>query len=82
VIPGHGRLCDEADVVEYRDMLTIVRDRVRDLIGKGLTLSQVTAAEPTKDYDGRYGATVGPWTTDMFIEAVYRSLLADVDRRR
>jgi hypothetical protein len=60
--------------VEYRDMLTIVRDRVQDLIKKGMTLEQVKAARPTLDYDGRYGATTGPWTTDMFIEAAYRDL--------
>jgi glyoxylase-like metal-dependent hydrolase (beta-lactamase superfamily II) len=82
VIPGHGRLSDEADVVEYRDMLTIVRDRVQDLIGKGLTLAQVQAAGPTKDYDGRYGASTGLWTTDMFVEAVYRSLVPVANLRR
>jgi len=74
VIPGHGRLCDEADVVEYRDMVTIVRDRVQDLVRKGMTLAQVQAARPTRDYDRRYGATSGFWTTEMFVEAVYRSL--------
>ena len=74
VIPGHGRLADEADVVEYRDMLTIVRDRIQDLVSKGKTLAEVKAARPTADYDGRYGATTGPWTTDMFIEAVYRDV--------
>jgi cyclase len=74
VVPGHGRLCDEADVVEYRDMATIIRDRIRDLIGKGMTLDQVKAAKPTQDYDTRYGATTGIWTTDMFVEAVYNSL--------
>jgi cyclase len=74
VIPGHGRLCDEADVVEYRDMVTILRDRVQDMIKKGMTLEQVKAARPTRDYDGRYGATTGPWTTDLFVEAIYRSL--------
>jgi glyoxylase-like metal-dependent hydrolase (beta-lactamase superfamily II) len=72
VIPGHGRLSDEADVVEYRDMLTIVRDRVQDLVAEGKTLAEVKAARPTLDYDGRYGATSGAWTTDMFIESVYR----------
>lgn len=82
VIPGHGRLSDEADVVEYRDMLTIVRDRVQDLIGKGLTLAQIRAAGPTKDYDGRYGANTGPWTTDMFVEAVYRSLTPNATLRQ
>jgi glyoxylase-like metal-dependent hydrolase (beta-lactamase superfamily II) len=74
VIPGHGRLADEADVVEYRDMLTIVRDRIQDLVANGKTLAEVKAAKPTLDYEGRYGATTGPWTTDMFIEAVYREL--------
>jgi len=74
VIPGHGRLCDEADVLEYRDMVTIIRDRVQDLIAKGRTLEQVRAAKPTLDYDGRYGADRGPWTTAQFVEAVYKSL--------
>ena len=74
VIPGRGRLCDEADVVEYRDMVTIIRDRIQDLIAKQLTLEQVKAARPTRDYDTEYGAATGPWTTDMFVEAVYRSL--------
>jgi cyclase len=74
VIPGHGRLCDEADVVEYRNMLTIIRDRFVDLIHKGMTLEQIKAAKPTLDYDNEYGATTGFWTTDQFIEAVYKSL--------
>ena len=74
VIPGHGRLCDEADVLEYRDMVTIIRDRIRDMVKKGMTVEQVKAARPTLDYDGRYGAKTGAWTTDMFIEAVYRNL--------
>jgi hypothetical protein len=55
-------------------MVTIIRDRVRDLKGKGMTLEQVKAARPTMDFDGRYGATAGAWTTDMFVDAVYRTL--------
>lgn len=74
VIPGHGRLCDVADVVFYQEMVTIIRDRVQDMIKKGMTLDQVKAAKPTRDYDPRYGATSGIWTTDMFVEAVYKSL--------
>ena len=74
VIPGHGRVCDRTDFVNYRDMVTIVRDRIVDLIGKGKTLEQVKAARPTLDYDGIYGANIGPWTTDMFITAVYHDL--------
>jgi cyclase len=74
VIPGHGRLCDEADVVEYRNMLTVIRDRFRDMIKKDMTLEQVKAAKPTLDYDTQYGSATGFWTTDMFIEAVYKSL--------
>jgi cyclase len=76
VIPGHGRLCDEADVVEYRDMVAIVRDRIRAMIKKGMTLEQVKAARPTFEYDPVYGAKTGAWTTDMFVEAAYRSLAA------
>ncbi len=74
VIPGRGRLSDTSDVASYRNMLVMVRDRVRDLQKKGMTLAQVKAARPTLDFDGRYGATTGAWTTDMFIEAVYTSL--------
>jgi glyoxylase-like metal-dependent hydrolase (beta-lactamase superfamily II) len=77
VIPGHGRICDEADVVEYRDMVTIVRDRIQDMIRQGMTLQQVQAAVPTFEYDPRYGSEAGPWTTGMFVEAVYRGLLAN-----
>jgi glyoxylase-like metal-dependent hydrolase (beta-lactamase superfamily II) len=77
IIPGHGRLCDEADVVEYRDMLTIVRDRMRDMIDQGMSLRQVKAARPTADYDGRYGSDTGFWTTESFIEAAYASLSSD-----
>jgi cyclase len=74
VIPGHGRVADEADVVEYRDMSTIVRDRFQDAIKTRMTLAQVKAARLVKDYEGRYGAQSGMWTTDKFVEAVYRSL--------
>jgi cyclase len=74
VIPGHGRMADENDVLWYRDMLQIVSDRIKDMIAKKMTLDQVKAAKPTLDYDGRYGSDTGPWTTAMFVEAVYRDL--------
>ena len=74
VVPGHGYLSDEHEVVEYRDMVVIVRDRIRALIRTGATLEQVKAARPTADYDTRYGALTGPWTTDMFVEAVYKTV--------
>jgi glyoxylase-like metal-dependent hydrolase (beta-lactamase superfamily II) len=74
VIPGHGRLSDSADVAYYRDMVTIIRDRVQAMIDKGQTLDQVKAARPTADYEPRYVATSGPWTTDMFVEAVFTTL--------
>ena len=74
VIPGHGRIADEADVVEYRDMTTILRDRFQEAVKKGMTLDQVKAARLVRDYEGRYGASQGFWTTDAFIEAAYRSL--------
>jgi cyclase len=74
VVPGHGRLCDQLDVVEYRDMVTIVRDRVQDGIKKGMTLDQVLAGNPAQGYTARYGSDTGTWTTKMFVEAVYESL--------
>jgi len=74
IVPGHGRISDEFDVVEYRDMVTIVRDRVQAAIAKGQTLEQLKAARPTLDWEPRYGAASGPWTTAQFVEAVYRSL--------
>jgi cyclase len=74
IVPGHGRLSDSADVAYYRDMVTVIRDRVQAMIGKGMTLEQVKAAAPTKDYDPRYGADTGAWTTARFVEAVYHSL--------
>ena len=74
VIPGHGRLSDIGDVINYREMLTIIRDRVQDMIRKGMTLEQVKAAKPTQDYDPRWGANDGFWTTTQFVEAVYKNL--------
>jgi glyoxylase-like metal-dependent hydrolase (beta-lactamase superfamily II) len=74
IVPGHGRLCDEWEVAEYRDMLVIIRDRVQNFIKNGATLETVKAARVTADYDDRFGANAGPWTTDMFVEAVYASL--------
>ena len=68
VVIGHGRLCNEADVVEYRDMVAILRDRVADLVKKGQTLEQVKTAKPSRDYDTRYGPG------DGLTEAIYRSL--------
>jgi glyoxylase-like metal-dependent hydrolase (beta-lactamase superfamily II) len=73
VIPGHGRICDQADVVEYRDMVTILRDRIQDAVKKGKTLDEVKAARLTLDYDPVFGSDSGDWTTAQFIEAVYKS---------
>jgi glyoxylase-like metal-dependent hydrolase (beta-lactamase superfamily II) len=72
VIPGHGRISDQGDVASYRDMVTIVRDRIQRMIGKGMTLDEIKAAQPTFDYDPRYAKQ--PGTADRFIEAVHRSL--------
>jgi glyoxylase-like metal-dependent hydrolase (beta-lactamase superfamily II) len=72
VVPGHGRLCDGGDVAYYRDMVTIIRDRIDDMVKKGMTLEQVKAAKPTADYDPRWSTKA--YTADMFIEAAYKSL--------
>ena len=80
VIPGHGRLCDESDVVEYRDMVWIVRDRIADLMKKGMTLAQIKAAKPTRDYDAEYDSPA--MTADAFVEAVFTSLDVGAALRR
>ncbi len=80
IVPGHGRICDEADVVEFRDMIVIVRDRVRDLIGKGMTLDQVKAARPSRDYDTEYVSSNSFVSADRFVESVYTSLTKAADR--
>jgi cyclase len=74
IIPGHGRICDAPDLLEFRDMVTIIRDRIQASIKKGMTLDQVKAAGLTKDYDARYSAKSGFGTSDRFVEAVYKSL--------
>jgi glyoxylase-like metal-dependent hydrolase (beta-lactamase superfamily II) len=76
VIPGHGRASEQAELVEYRDMVTIVRDRIKDMIDRRMTLDQIKAARPTRGWDRRFGSDSGPWTTNMFVEAVYKSLMA------
>jgi cyclase len=80
IIPGHGRICDEFDVVEYRDMVTIVRDRVQNAIKKGMTLEQVRTVGFTKDYDARWSAKAGPGTADNFVSSIYRSLKASASK--
>jgi len=81
VVPGHGYLSDEHEVLEYRDMVVIVRDRVKAMIDAGATLAQVKAARVTADYDTQYGANAGPSTTGMFVEAVFNSLKASTSGR-
>jgi cyclase len=74
LVPGHGRVLDKIDLLEYRDMVTIVRDRIQDLITQGKTLDEVKAANPTLSYRRKYGSDSGAWTTDTFVEVVYKEL--------
>jgi cyclase len=74
VLPGHGRVFGQPDVVEYRDMIVIIRDVIQDMIQRGMTLEQIKAASPAKGYESQYGAKSGPWTTNDFVEAVYKGL--------
>jgi hypothetical protein len=76
IVPGHGRIADHAELVDYRDMLTVIRDVIESQIKKGMTLEQIQATNPTAGYRARYGADTGPWTTKMFVEAVYKSLMS------
>jgi glyoxylase-like metal-dependent hydrolase (beta-lactamase superfamily II) len=80
VVPARGRICDHTDIVNYRDALTIIRDRVAYYAGKGMSFEQVLAQKPSADYDGIYGSEEGPWTTRMFLEAVYKGVKATAAR--
>jgi len=71
VVPGHGRVYNQADVVSYRDMVVIIRDRVRDLMSQGMTLAQVQAASPAQGFVRAFGSNEGEWTTSRFIDAIY-----------
>jgi hypothetical protein len=71
VIPGHGRVCEQMEIVDYRDMVVIVRDVIADLIKQGKTLDQIKAASPAKPYENQYGSN-----TNAFVEAIYKSLTA------
>jgi glyoxylase-like metal-dependent hydrolase (beta-lactamase superfamily II) len=74
VVPGHGRVSDYGELVDYRDMVTTIRDIIQDMVTRGLTLEQVKAANPTAGYRKRYGSDSGAWTTDMFVESIYNGL--------
>ena len=76
LVPGHGFVYDKLDLLEYRDAVTVVRDRIQDLMDEGKTLAQIKAANPTLGYRSQYGADSGPWTTDMFVEMIYNELAA------
>jgi cyclase len=74
VVPGHGRVSDYGELVDYRDMVATIRDIIQDMVTRGLTLEQVKAANPTAGYRKRYGSDSGAWTTDMFVESIYNGL--------
>ncbi|MDH3419868.1 MAG: MBL fold metallo-hydrolase [Gammaproteobacteria bacterium] len=74
VVPGHGYISDYAEVVEYQYMVNVIRDRIEALLDKGMSLEQVIDANPTAGFRERYGSDTGPWTTDMFVEAIYNDL--------
>jgi glyoxylase-like metal-dependent hydrolase (beta-lactamase superfamily II) len=76
LVPARGRLADHADLVEYRDMVTFVRDVVAESMAKGMTLDQIKHADPAKSFRARFGSDTGPWTTDRFVEAIYQGLSA------
>lgn len=82
VIPAHGRICTQWEVVDYRDMVVIITDTIADMMKRHMSLDQIEKADPTKAYEARYGSTTGPWTTNMFVEAVYKSLQAANSKKK
>jgi glyoxylase-like metal-dependent hydrolase (beta-lactamase superfamily II) len=76
IVPGHGRVCDLADLIDYRTMVTIIRNLVQFHKNQGRTLEQVLALHPTEGYDDRWGTDTGEWTTRDFVTAIYKTLPA------
>ena len=76
IVPGHGRVYNKRDAVNYRDMIVTIRDIIQDMIDRGMTLAQIKEASPAKAYELEFGSKSGPWTTDDFVEVVYKSLTA------
>lgn len=81
VIPAHGRVGDQWEVIDYRDMVVTIRDAVADMMKRHMSLEQIEAEHPAKAYEPRYGSNTGAWTTNMFMEAIYKSLLASKKTR-
>ena len=77
VITGRGRVYRQIDIVDYRDAVVIIRDAIQYMIGQRMTLDQIKAAAPAKAFEPRFGAASGPWTTNDFVEAVYKSLASE-----
>ena len=77
IVPGHGRICDEADVVEYRDMVVIIKERVEDMIDRGMSLREIQRERPSRDYDTEYVNEDSFVTAEAFVEAIYRSLIGN-----
>jgi cyclase len=76
IVPGHGRIAAYADLEAYIDMLVTVRGRIAALIEGGATLEQVVAAQPTKEFDARYGSP-----TTFFLDRAFKSLGGNVGGR-
>jgi len=72
VVPGHGPVGGRADLIAYRDMLVTIRENVARLKQQGKTLEQVIAADPTAQFDAKWGqAIIGP---ALFTTLVYRGI--------
>ncbi len=71
IIPGHGPVGDRSQVIEFRDMLVTVRDKVAALKKQGRSLDEAVAAKPTAAFDAKWGSLVPP---DLFTKVVYVTL--------
>jgi cyclase len=79
VIPGHGRLSGIGDVLDYREMVIVIGDRLKHMIAEDMSLEQILAAQPAMDYEPVYGDPANPDGTDQFIETAYQSLVQTGD---
>jgi cyclase len=72
VVPGRGPVGTKGDLIEYREVMVKLRDRIAQIIKDGRTLDQAIAAKPTKDFDARWAN--GPIRPDQLVEEIYADL--------
>jgi glyoxylase-like metal-dependent hydrolase (beta-lactamase superfamily II) len=72
IIPGSGPVQTRADLEAQHEMLSTVMDRLSDMMRRGYSAADMKAAEPTKEFDARWG------DPSAFMNSVYPGMWGHV----